>query len=90
VPVALAGYRVEENLIYGRFLYLDDLVTTEGERSGGIGARLLEAVAAEGCKIGCSRLVLDTGLDNVDAHRFYYRQGLVARALRFSRDIAPR
>jgi hypothetical protein len=32
VPVALAGYRVEENLIHSRFLYLDDLVTTEAER----------------------------------------------------------
>jgi GNAT superfamily N-acetyltransferase len=58
VPVALAGYRVEENLIHGRFLYLDDLVTTEGERRGGIGARLLEAVAAEARRFGCSRLVL--------------------------------
>jgi hypothetical protein len=34
--------------------------------------------------------VLDTGLDNVFAHRFYYRQGLLARALRFSRDLASR
>ena len=52
--------------------------------------RLLEAVADEGRKLGCSRLVLDTGLDNVLAHRFYYRQGLLARALRFSHDLAPR
>ena len=87
-PIALAGYRIEENLIHGRFLYVDDLVTAESARSGGIGARLLEAVAAEGRKLGCDRLVLDTALDNVLAHRFYYRQGLLARALRFSRPIA--
>jgi GNAT superfamily N-acetyltransferase len=88
VPVGLAGYRVEENLIHGRFLYVDDLVTTEAGRRQRIGARLLDAVAAEGSKLGCGRLVLDTALDNVLAHRFYYRQGLLARALRFSRDIA--
>ena len=35
------------------------------------------------------RLVLDPRFDNVFAHRFYYRQGLLARALRFSRDLAP-
>jgi GNAT superfamily N-acetyltransferase len=86
-PVGLAGYRVEENLIHGRFLYVDDLVTADGDRGHGIGARLLEAVAAEGPRLGCGRLVLDTALDNVLAHRFYYRQGLLARALRFSRDI---
>ena len=87
MPIALAGYRIEENLIHGRFVYVDDLVTAEGDRRSGIGARLLDAVAAEGRRAGCARLVLDTGLDNVLAHRFYYRQGLLARALRFSREI---
>lgn len=87
-PIALAGYRVEENLVHGSFVYVDDLVTAEGERRGGVGARLLDAVAGEGRRAGCSRLVLDTGLDNVLAHRFYYRRGLLARALRFSREIA--
>lgn len=89
VAVALAGYRTEENLIHGRFLYVDDLVTAETERRQGLGARLLDAVAGEGRRLGCRRLVLDTALDNVLGHRFYYRQGLVARALRFSREIAP-
>ena len=88
VPAGLAGYRVEENLIYGRFVYVDDLVTAEGERGGGIGACLLDAVAAEGQRLGCAWLVLDTALDNVLAHRFYYRQGLLARGLRFRRAIA--
>ena len=88
-PVALAGYRFEENLVHGRFVYVDDLVTAEGERGHGLGARLLDAVAAEGRQQGCDRLVLDTALDNVLAHRFYYRQGLLARALRFSRPFAP-
>jgi GNAT superfamily N-acetyltransferase len=87
-PAGLAGYRVEENLIYGRFVYVDDLVTAEGERGGGIGACLLDAVAAEGQRLGCAFLVLDTGLDNVLAHRFYYRQELLARGLRFRRPIA--
>jgi GNAT superfamily N-acetyltransferase len=88
-PVGLAGYRIEENLIHGRFVYVDDLVTTDAERRGGIGARLLDEVEDEGRRLGCTRLVLDTALDNVLAHRFYYRQRMLARALRFSRDIPP-
>ena len=87
-PFALAGYRPEENLIHGRFLYVDDLVAAESARREGWGARLLDAVAAEGRAMGCTLLVLDTAIDNVLAHRFYYRQGLLARALRFSRPIA--
>jgi ribosomal protein S18 acetylase RimI-like enzyme len=88
--IALAGYRITENLIHGRFIYVDDLVTAEDARRGRLGARLLDAVAAEGHRAGCVRLVLDTALDNVLAHRFYYRQGLLARALRFSRELIAR
>lgn len=88
VTVALAGYRFTENLIHGRFVYVDDLVTTEEARGSGLGGRLLDAVADEARRQGIERLVLDTALDNVLAHRFYYRQGLLARALRFSRPIA--
>ncbi|MGH6739357.1 MAG: GNAT family N-acetyltransferase [Bradyrhizobium sp.] len=83
----LAGYRVTENLIHGRFLYVDDLVTAEGERRLGLGARLLDAVADEGRRLGCGLLVLDTGLDNVLAQRFYFRQHMLMRAVRFSRPI---
>ena len=32
-PVALAGFRLQDNLMHGRHLYVDDLVTAEGERA---------------------------------------------------------
>jgi len=83
-PVALAGFRVQENLVHGRFLYVDDLVTTESERRHGHGARLLDHLKAEGRALGCRKLVLDTALENTLAHRFYYRQGLLAMSLRFN------
>jgi ribosomal protein S18 acetylase RimI-like enzyme len=86
-PLGLAGYRFEENLIRGKFCYVDDLVTAAAARRNRIGARLLDAVAAIGHDAGCAHLVLDTALDNVLGHRFYYRQGMLARALRFSRAI---
>lgn len=82
-PSALAGFRVQENMIHGRFLYIDDLVTNEAERRSGYGQRLLEHLKREGRVLDCSKLVLDTGLDNVLGHRFYYRNGLLAMALRF-------
>ncbi|MEO8714577.1 MAG: GNAT family N-acetyltransferase, partial [Acetobacteraceae bacterium] len=42
--IGLAGYRVTENLIHGRFVYVDDLVVLESERRGGFGALLLDGV----------------------------------------------
>lgn len=83
-PRALAGHRVQESMIHGKFLYVDDLVTDAVERGKGSGATLVDALKLEARKLGCTKLVLDTGLDNVLGHRFYYRQGLVAIALRFN------
>ena len=81
--VALAGYRLADNLIVGQHLYVDDLVTDAHARSGGYGRRLMDWLKAETAAAGCTQLVLDTPLTNVLGHRFYYRNGLLARALRF-------
>jgi ribosomal protein S18 acetylase RimI-like enzyme len=81
--VAVAGYREQENLVYGRFVYVDDLVTSEAERRQQLGKRLLDAVAIEARRLGCGWLVLDTALANALAQRFYFRQGMLASALRF-------
>ena len=37
---AVAGYRFLESLYSGRFLYVDDLVTRESDRSAGYGGKL--------------------------------------------------
>lgn len=87
-PYALAGFRITESMIHGRFLYVDDLVADAGERSHGLGARLMERLKVEGRSLGCAKLVLDTGLDNALGHRFYCRQGLLAMALRFSMPLS--
>ncbi len=85
--VGLAGYRMQENLIHGKLLYVDDLVVSEAERRGGLGARLLDAAAAEARAHGCRVLSLDTGLDNSLGQRFYFRWGLLATALHFTRRL---
>jgi GNAT superfamily N-acetyltransferase len=86
--VGLAGYRHQENLIYGRFLYIDDLVTTASVRSTGVGAALIHAVREEAYRHGCKQLMLDTALGNSLAQRFYFRQGLLSRALHFGQALA--
>jgi GNAT superfamily N-acetyltransferase len=87
-PVALAGFRVQDNLVHGPHLYVDDLVTDEASRRGGLGGVLMERLKAEGRALGCAKLVLDTPLTNTLGHRFYYRHGLLAAALRFNLALA--
>jgi ribosomal protein S18 acetylase RimI-like enzyme len=86
--VALAGYRYQENTVYGRFLYVDDLVSAEAHRSRRWGALLLEKLTVFAQEAQCARLVLDTGLTNVLAQRFYFREGLLPGALRFGKALA--
>lgn len=82
--VALAGYRIQNNLVHARHLYVDDLVTRDDLRGQGYGERLLDWLKQEAQHLECGKLILDTPLSNVLGHRFYYRQGLVASALRFN------
>lgn len=84
---ALAGYRVQENLVHGRFLYVDDLVTDAPLRGNGYGEQLMAYLRDQASALGCAKLVLDTPLTNSLGHRFYFRCGLLASALRFNVPI---
>lgn len=83
----LAGYRIQENLLYGRFLYVDDLVAASDARRLGVGGRLIDALREEAQRQGCAHFVLDTGLGNALGQRFYFRQGLLARGMHFSQQL---
>jgi len=87
-PIALAGYRRMDNLVHGRFIYVDDLVTTEAERGSGAGERLLAEIERIARAEDCAKVVLDTGLANSRAQRFYFRCGLLATGLHFTKVFA--
>lgn len=85
--VGLAGYRELENLLYGRFIYVDDLVVSPELQRSGVGAQLLSAVREQALQRDCDHLVLDTGLHMPLAQRFYFRQGLLARGMHFTQSL---
>ena len=68
---AVAGYRVSENLAWGHFLYVDDLVTRDSDRSTGYGRILFDWLVAEARREGCAQFHLDSGVQRFAAHRFY-------------------
>lgn len=92
--VAVAGFRIGENLAWGRFLYVDDLVTSGEHRSQGIGAELLSWLRNFAVKEGCAQLHLDSGVQREHAHRFYEREGMSKASVHFmehlSHNKAPR
>lgn len=85
--IGLIGYRHTENTLYGRFIYVDDLVVDAALQRRRLGEQLLERVREETRALGYRYLVLDTGLHMALAQRFYFRQGLLPKGLHFSQDL---
>jgi len=83
----LIGFRASENMLYGRYLYVDDLVVDASQRHSGLGAELLDKVRDEAKQLGCRHLVLDTGLHKPLAQRFYFREGLLAKGMHFVQEL---
>ena len=74
--VAVAGFRLGHNLAWGKYLYIDDLVTDATRRSEGHGERLMGWLVETARKRGCAELHLDSGVQRYGAHRFYLRYGM--------------
>ena len=81
---AVAGYRFLESLFSEKFLYVDDLVTLEADRSRGFGGELLDWLIDQARRQGCEQLELDSGVQRFDAHRFYFSKRMKIASYHFS------
>jgi GNAT superfamily N-acetyltransferase len=70
--VALAGVRRSHTLSRGEHLFVDDLVTAEGDRGKGHGAALLRWLGRQAAADGIPRVYLDS---RATARGFYERVG---------------
>jgi len=84
---AVAGFRTMEMLYCGRILSVDDLVTDESVRSRGLGKALLDWLTDEARSLGCGQIHLDSGVQRLDAHRFYERESFKKTAFHFARHV---
>jgi GNAT superfamily N-acetyltransferase len=87
---AVAGYRVSEWLYAGKYLEIEDLVTTSAARSRGYGSALFDWLANEAVRVGCRQVRLVSGVKRADAHRFYLRKGMIIEAHYFSMNLQIR
>ena len=71
---AVAGFRVNECLSRGKFMYVDDLVTDAPERSKGYGDQLFDWLVDRARSEKCDQFHLDSGVTLFGAHRFYLRK----------------
>lgn len=84
---AVAGMRIAEWLYTGKYLEIEDLITTAEERSKGYGAMLFDWITAYARDENCNQLRLVSGTQRTDAHRFYLDKGMKFEAKYFSINI---
>ncbi|MDP9326491.1 MAG: GNAT family N-acetyltransferase [Candidatus Dormibacteraeota bacterium] len=86
--VAAAGFRVINDLVHGRQLFVDDLATLPGFRRRGYAGALMDWMKVEARRQGCRFISLDSGVQRHDAHRFYLNQGMTISSHHFRLDLA--
>ena len=84
VVTSVAGFRLSEGLVDGKFLYIDDLVTDEAQRSRGYGDHLFDWLVNHAREQGCAVLGLESGVQRFDAHRFYLRKRMRISSYHFA------
>jgi GNAT superfamily N-acetyltransferase len=84
----VAVYRMYENTASGNELYVDDLVTDEARRSQGVGRALLGHLERRARAARFDSLALDSGTHRQQAHKFYFREGMVVTSFHFAKKLA--
>lgn len=81
---AVAGFRISERLAWGKFLYLDDLVTKSTDRSKGYGGELFDWLVEYARAEGCEEFHLNSRVQRFDAHRFYLNKRMFIECHHFA------
>jgi GNAT superfamily N-acetyltransferase len=69
--VSIAGFRCGESFAWGRYIYVDDLITASQYRSKGYGRAMMDWLVAHAKSLGCGEMHLDSGVQRYRAHHFY-------------------
>ncbi|SDC74796.1 GNAT family N-acetyltransferase [Shouchella lonarensis] len=84
---AIAGVAIQTNFYNKKHLYVYDLVTKETARSKGYGAKLITYLSDYAREQGCQYIALESGLQRLNAHRFYERMGFEKFCYSFRLDL---
>jgi GNAT superfamily N-acetyltransferase len=79
----VAGFRIGESLAWGKYMYVDDLVSRSAVRSRRHGQALFDWLIGFARDQGCIAVHLDSGVQNFGAHRFYLRNRMIISSHHF-------
>jgi GNAT superfamily N-acetyltransferase len=85
--IGISGFWIGTKLYSGKYLEPDNVVIEKKYRSKGVGKMLLKWLEAEAKRNKCKTIMLDAYLENISGHKFYWREGFVARGFHFLKKL---
>jgi GNAT superfamily N-acetyltransferase len=85
--VSILGYRLTEQLAWGKAVYIDDFATLLSMRGLGYGSILLEWAIDKARAEQCQQIHLDTGPHRHAAHRLYIHYGFKLSAYHMVKNL---
>lgn len=84
---AVAGIRIGEWLGRGKYLEIEDLVTTADSRSKNYGGQLFDWVEEYAKRENCFEIKLVSHVTRYATHKFYLNKGMIIDAHFFSKEL---
>ncbi len=81
---SVGGIRVGEWLAGGKYLEIEDLVSSDDERSKGCGGELFDWIIEYARRENCAQVKLVSSVKRFAAHRFYLNKRMIIEAHYFS------
>lgn len=84
---AVGGIRIGEWLGRGKYLEIEDLVTTESSRSKNYGGQLFDWIEDYARRENCCEIKLVSHVTRYAAHKFYLNKRMIIDAQFFSKEL---
>jgi GNAT superfamily N-acetyltransferase len=85
--IGVSGYWLATKIYCGKYIEIDNLVVAKEYRSKKIGKLLIDWMLNEGKQSNCQTALLDAYVENFKAHKFYYREGFIARGFHYLKKL---
>ncbi len=85
--ITYAGVAVQTNFYHKRHLYVFDLVTDEEYRLKNYGYEMLDYLEVYAKTAMCENIVLSSGLQRENAHKFYEKNGFSKKSFLFVKEV---
>ncbi len=85
--IGISGFWIGTKLYCDRYLEPDNVVIDKKYRSKGIGKLLMDWMVQEAKRNKCKTIMLDAYVENFAGHKFYYREGFIARGFHYLKKL---